>query len=77
MSLPQNKLDKHFWIVEEDGEVLISLKDEGNTKPPILRGKSLTGKSIGERNECFGYPLEDLAALWYFTCFIKTYISIG
>ena len=62
MSLPQGKLDEHFQVVEEDGEVLIYDKDEGNKKP-IIRGRSRTGKS---RDEGVGYPLEDLGALWYF-----------
>ena len=67
MSLPQDKLDEHFLTEEKDGEVLIYPKDEGQRKP-LLCGKSRTGKSLGERDGCCGYPLEDLRALWYFTC---------
>nr|GEZ78752.1 hypothetical protein [Tanacetum cinerariifolium] len=39
MSLPSDELDKHFRTVEKDGEMLIYVKDEGNTKP-IIRGKN-------------------------------------
>ncbi|GJX27036.1 arginine--tRNA ligase, chloroplastic/mitochondrial [Tanacetum coccineum] len=63
MSLPQCKLDEHFRTVESDGELLLYVKDEGILKP-LIRGKSRTGKSLGESDGRFGYPLEDLGALW-------------
>ncbi|GKD79056.1 arginine--tRNA ligase, chloroplastic/mitochondrial, partial [Tanacetum coccineum] len=63
MSLPPGELDEHFRTVEKDEEMLIYVKDEGNTKP-IIHGKS-RGKSLKERDGCFGYPLEDLGALWH------------
>ncbi|GJW68248.1 hypothetical protein Tco_0122672 [Tanacetum coccineum] len=65
MSLPPD-MDEHFRTVEEDGEVLIYVKDEGNMKP-LIREKSRTRKSRTRksRDGCFGYPLEDLGALWH------------
>ncbi|GJS17479.1 retrovirus-related pol polyprotein from transposon TNT 1-94 [Tanacetum coccineum] len=65
MSLPPDT-DEHFRTVEEDAEVLIYVKHEGNMKP-LIRGKSRTRKSRTRksRDGCFGYPLEDLGALWH------------
>ncbi|GKD45949.1 hypothetical protein Tco_1270594 [Tanacetum coccineum] len=64
MSLPPD-MDEHFRTVEEDGEVLIYVKNEGNMKP-LIREKSRTRKSRTRksRDGCFGYPLEDRGALW-------------
>nr|GEW49207.1 zinc finger BED domain-containing protein RICESLEEPER 2 [Tanacetum cinerariifolium]GEW50848.1 zinc finger BED domain-containing protein RICESLEEPER 2 [Tanacetum cinerariifolium] len=51
-----------FWTIESDGEVLLYVTDEGILEP-LIRGKSRIGKSLGESNGCFGYPLEDLSTL--------------
>ncbi|GJU86060.1 retrovirus-related pol polyprotein from transposon TNT 1-94 [Tanacetum coccineum] len=65
MSLPPDT-DEHFRTVEEDAEVLIYVKHKGNMKP-LIHGKSRTRKSHTRksRDGCFGYPLEDLGALWH------------
>ena len=70
MLLPLDEFNNHFRSVEEEGKLLIYCKD---AVEPVIRGKS-RGKS---RDGCSGYPLEDLAALWYFACLIQTYLSIG